>query len=614
MLSTRPTPDVSPGSSLAQSYGELAGALLPGTLGTCLFNGEFDLLGHTGNVAPGPLGEWLRGRSWPAAAGTVAAAAVKMGKHWVTVIALRQDQQLVGVFCVIQRAERPEPPPPAHARAVLQRLKACIDCLHRELAASPPPVILARPQRRQPRLVSAQCDLTTHLHTRDGLEQLYDRLRTQDSIRREDSLVYLDVDHLSVVNESHGFELGDELIVRIAELLAPPFVPKSSFAGRVAGDRFVLVLPDTSTVQAKEIASSIQGAVSRLRIGATDNPIEASVSCGIAALVDMPQGLARAIAAAEVACKMAKSHGRNRVELYSFDDGSIVRRQDNVVAVGLLRNALRSDALMLFAQRIEPLQSGDLRGGYEILLRFKGTEGQPLPPGALIEAASQYQLLPSVDRWVVSHALTMLAPCREALRRSGFSFSINISGQAIGDEPFNEFLIEQLAAADLPAGSVVLEITEQAAVGNLERANSMLGRLQQLGCRIALDDFGTGANSLVALKALRVGRVKIDGSFVRDILTEPRSKAAVNSILELARSMSLETVAEYVENDAIATMVRDMGVDYAQGYAFGKPKPLEEVLAEMEQGLQTDAVLESVPQPEPVLEPAPALRPEPVAS
>jgi len=579
-----PCPSTTPesGPLLAQSYGELVGALLPGTVGVCLFDGELEALGHTGNVAPDPLAGWLRTQRWTASPGAVATAAVRMAKHWVTVIALRQEQSLLGVLCVIQPAERAEPPPPGHARAVLQRLKACIECLWRELAAvSQPPRAAAtrRPERQQLRLVNAQFDLTTHLYTRDGLEQLYERLLAQDSSFRDDSLVYLDVDHLSVVNESHGFELGDELIVRIAELLAPPYMPGTGFAGRVAGDRFVLVLPGASTAQAREIASLIQGAVSRLRIGSVDNPIEASVSCGIAALVDMPQGLARAIAAAEVACKMAKSHGRNRVELYSFDDGSIVRRQDNVVAVGLLRNALRNDGLLLYAQGIEPLQGQRQPGGYEVLLRFKGADGLPQLPGPLIEAASQYQLLPSVDRWVVSRALSMLAPFRKALRRSGKSFSINISGQAIGDESFIEFLAAQLAAADLPQDCIVLEITEQAALVNLARANDMLGRLRQLGCRFALDDFGTGANSLAVLKALQVGRVKIDGSFVRDIVTEPRSRATVSGILELARTLKLETVAEYVETDDITQTVRSMGVDYAQGYAFGEPQPLEQVLA-----------------------------------
>ncbi len=716
------------GSSLAQSYGELAGALLPDTVGVCLFDGDLDLLGSTGSAEPGTLGSWLRAQQWPVVAGRVAAASVRMAKYWVTVIALWQERRLLGVFCVIQQSERSEPPPQGYSRQVLRRLKPCIDCLHRELAVVVPPVpgtvqslsertaelewlfkvthgfsaethdrrvieelldastvhlsarlgVLFVPERRMylssrrdpgtaelleswqsnrdrmlswaqrnhrplvinsagrnnpeqsmpckilsvpvahdngrvsgilgflnppeapdfgnrhtflarhlgrqvSTLVNAQFDLTTGLYTRDGLEQMYCHLLEQDVGRYEHSLVYLDIDHLRVVNESHGFELGDELIVRIAELLAPPFVPEDSFAGRVAGDRFVLVLPDTSALRAREIASSIQAAVSRLRIGPAGNPIDASVSCGIAALVGMPQGLARAIASAEIACKMAKSHGRNRVELYSCDDGSIMRRQDNVVAVGLLRNALKNDGLVLYAQGIEPLQDRERPGGYEILMRMKGADGQPQPPGPLIEAASQYQLLPSVDRWVVSRALSMLAPFREMLRRSGKSFSINISGQALGDESFIQHLVEQLVAVDLPQGSVILEITEQAAVVNLERANDALARLRELGCRFALDDFGTGANSLTALKALQVGRVKIDGSFVRDILTEPRSRATVSGILELARTLSLETVAEYVESAAIADAVRAMGVDYAQGYVFGVPQPLEQVLAGMAQ-------------------------------
>jgi EAL domain-containing protein (putative c-di-GMP-specific phosphodiesterase class I) len=295
----------------------------------------------------------------------------------------------------------------------------------------------------------------------------------------------------------------------------------------------------------------------------------------------MPQGLARALAAAELACKGAKKHGRDRVEVYTCGDDSMMRRHEDVVAVGKLRHALKTDGLLLYAQRIVPLQQTGSAGGYEVLMRLRDKDGTIVAPGALIAAAQRYQLLPTVDRWVASRALQMLAAYRGVLKSSGISISINVSGQSIGDEAFITLFTEQLRAANLPPGSITVEITEQAAVISLGRANDMIARMTAMGCRIALDDFGTGSNSLAYLKGLHITRVKIDGSFVRDVVANRRSQATVRGIVELAKGFSIDTVAEYVESAAIAEKVRDLGVDYAQGYAFGKPEPLDKILAEL---------------------------------
>ncbi|HYL71756.1 MAG TPA: bifunctional diguanylate cyclase/phosphodiesterase, partial [Candidatus Dormibacteraeota bacterium] len=430
-------------------------------------------------------------------------------------------------------------------------------------------------------IVESQFDLMTGLYTRDGLQRNYTRLTEDHPGSADGSALYLDIDHLRVVNELHGFELGNELIVRVAELLAPPFLPAEAFAGRIAGDRFVVVLPGLDPQATQQVAQQLQAAAARLSIGPAHNPIEVSLSCGVAALVDMPDGLARAVAAAEIACKTAKNRGVNRIELYACEESSILRHQGDAIAVGQLRSALKHDGLLLYAQPIVALQDRALAGGYEILLRLRGADGDFLASGPLISAAQQYQLLPSVDRWVATRALQLLAPYRSMLTSRGISLSINVSGQSIGDETFIAMLAEQLRAAALPAGSITIEITEQAAVTNLARAHDMIKRLTALGCRIALDDFGTGTNSLTNLKTLQISRVKIDGSFVRDIATDRRSQATVRGIVELAKGLSMDTVAEYVENDAIAAVVRRMGVDYAQGYAFGKPQPLDALLAEL---------------------------------
>ena len=256
----------------------------------------------------------------------------------------------------------------------------------------------------------------------------------------------------------------------------------------------------------------------------------------------------------------------------------MIRRHVDAVAVGQLRSALKSDRLLLFAQRITSLRDASLPGGYEILLRLRAPDGGVVAPGPLISAAERYQLLPSIDRWVAQRALQVLAPYRGMLKSRGLGISINVSGQSVGSDDYTQQLMSDLKAANLPAGSITVEITEQAAVASLPRAREMIGRLGPWGCKFALDDFGTGSNTLTYLNALPIARVKIDGSFVRDIVTNPRSQATVRGIVELARAFSIDTVAEFVENEAIAEKVRSLGVDYAQGYAFGRPEPLEGIL------------------------------------
>jgi diguanylate cyclase (GGDEF)-like protein len=441
-------------------------------------------------------------------------------------------------------------------------------------------VFLARHVGRQAAsIVEAQFDLMTGLYTRTGLDQMFSSVQSAEAI--ESSVLYLDIDHMHVANELHGFELGNELIVRVAELLSTPTLPADALAARISGDRFAIVLPTSACSDAIKIASELQRAAGRIVIGPSLESFDVSLSAGVSILLPMPDGLARAVAAAELACKTAKQRGRNRVELYAFEDGSMMRRHSDALAVGQLRSALKADRLQLFAQRIAPLQNRSLPGGYELLLRLRTVEGALIAPGTLIEAAQRYQLLPSIDRWVIHRALQVLAPYRGMFRTRSLGMSINVSGQSIGDELFVDQLTALLKDAQLPASCVSVELTEQAAITNMARANQMVERLRVLGCRFALDDFGTGSNSLTYLKSMQVYRVKIDGSFVRDILSNRNSQATVRAIVELAKGLGIETVAEYVETQEIAEAVRAMGVDYAQGYAFGKPEPLEPLLASL---------------------------------
>jgi diguanylate cyclase (GGDEF)-like protein len=426
-------------------------------------------------------------------------------------------------------------------------------------------------------LVDAQFDLMTGLPTRAALERHFDGLCAENphAVR---SICYFDIDELHVCNETHGFELGDEVIVRVAQILTSGVLPMDGPVARISADSFAVIIDGLEPREAARIAQRVLDVVRRIRIGPDEEPVKVSVSGGVAAIVDMPKGFARALAAAELACKAAKDRGRDRVEVYACEDSSMMRRHDDVVVVGQLREAIRTDKLVLFAQPIVALDRERRISGYEVLLRMRGEDGSLVAPAKFMSAAQRYQLLPQIDRYVLRRALEIATPYRGMLREMRATLSINISGQSIGDESFVDFMLRSMRESQIPPALITCEITEQTAVSSLAKAAQMMAKLREAGCGVALDDFGVGANTFAYLKGLPATRIKIDGSFVKDLLANKRSAAMVQSLVALAKQFGLETVGEYVENDELARALQDMGVDHGQGFGFGRPEDMETTL------------------------------------
>jgi EAL domain-containing protein (putative c-di-GMP-specific phosphodiesterase class I) len=289
--------------------------------------------------------------------------------------------------------------------------------------------------------------------------------------------------------------------------------------------------------------------------------------------------LSHALAAAEIACKAAKDRGRNRVETYAEADQSIVRRYTDITLVGTVRSALIEHRFRLEAQPIVPLNGAPDVPKYELLLRMHDEAGHGVPPDKFLSAAERYQLAPAIDRWVVRRTLEILKPLAAELQRRQACFAVNISGQSLGDSDFASFIDGTLRESGLPLELLSFELTETAAVANIVRAETLIRRLRELGCAVALDDFGRGLSSLTYLKTLPVTHLKIDGIFVRDVIGDQRSLSMLSAIVQLARAVNLRTVAECVESDAIRDTVRTLGVDFGQGYALGRPAPIENVLS-----------------------------------
>ncbi len=424
-------------------------------------------------------------------------------------------------------------------------------------------------------------DAMTSLLTRSAFET---QVRAQLAARRQpapECVLYMDIDRMHVVNDNFGMHVGDELINKVAEVLRKKVRP-GALAARIAGDRFAIFLPDCTLEFAQQIGEMLRRQCAELTYARGDGTVQVSVSVGAAELpAESRHRLAHGLANAEIACKAAKDRGRDRVEIFQDADQSIMRRSTDIVVVQALHEALAADRFALFAQPILPLGADHTEPRFEFLLRMVNENSELLPPEKFLSAAERYQLLPAIDRWVIKNSLAILAQHASSLRGRKMRFSINISGASIASEEFLEFIESSIRDSGVPPEILCFELTETSAVSNLARADHLMQRLRKLGCTFALDDFGTGLSSLVYLKSLPVSVLKIDGAFVRDAGTNQRTESMVRAIAQLARTMGMETVAEYVETDELRTRMAGLGVDYGQGFAIGRPVPIDQVLGDL---------------------------------
>jgi Amt family ammonium transporter len=436
----------------------------------------------------------------------------------------------------------------------------------------------ARMARAFGKAVSLPRDPLTKLLARSGFEREVARLREASSRREAGALLYGDIDQLHVINDLWGFEVGDAAIAHVGTELRRIAATCDAAASRLSGDRFTIFVPDCTMTRARELAEQICSTVGASKFGSASQNIQLSMSWGVAPLPLHDMTLDHGLAAAEVACKAAKDRGRNRVELYQDTDASIIRRRDDMLIVGRLRTCLDEGRFQVFGQAIARLLPGDQTRRYEMLVRLIDEKDKLVMPQQFMSSATRYQLLPQLDRTVVAHVLSKL---REAKSVPGFQplqVSINLSGPTISEVQFADWLVDQVKNCGVPASWIGFELTETAAIANLERAQLLMSRLGAMGCTFALDDFGTGVNSLAYLKALKLSMIKIDGTFIRDLLENERSESLVRGIAQLAHSMGIETVAEYVETPMLCMRLIDLGVQFGQGYALGHPVLLDRIL------------------------------------
>ena len=436
-------------------------------------------------------------------------------------------------------------------------------------------------------------DPLTGATNRRGFEQrLAQLLESARTGKREHALCYLDLDHFKVVNDTCGHVAGDELLRRLPALLQPLVRPDDVVA-RLGGDEFALLLEDCSLEQAARIAERVRDTVRDFRFAWQYRSFRLGASIGVVGLNAASPGPTSVLGAADAACYVAKDQGPNQVHVCWPHDLAIARRRGELRWVARLKAALDENRFRLHAMSIAPLAGGPAMH-HELLLRLADTRGGLVMPGAFLPAAERYQLMPLIDRWVIEHAAGFLgqAAAREPQLRT-HRFGINLTGESLRDPLLLEIVRETLARHAVPASMVYFEFTETAAIANLGAAVEFMRGLRDLGCRLALDDFGCGMSSFSYLKHLPVDFLKIDGSFIREVESNPVDQAIVRAVQAVGRQMGIPAIAEYVETEAIRDYLRGLGVEYGQGYAIARPVPVEEFLLPGEGALSRAATASS---------------------
>lgn len=391
---------------------------------------------------------------------------------------------------------------------------------------------------------------------------------------RAGALLYLDLDQFKVVNDTCGHSAGDLLLRQLADVLRAQ-VPKSGALARLGGDEFAVLLTDCNLAIATDIAEALRAAIGAFRFAWRDNALQVGVSIGIVPIDASSDTIGTLMSAADVACYVAKDLGRNRIHVY--EEGDAAERHQEMQWVARINRALQEERFELFYQPIVPI--GPSEGHwphYELLLRMRDERGELVQPTAFIPAAERYNLMPGLDRWVISQVLETLV-YRGLPGTKPYTLAINLSGTTLNDARFLDFVLDELTATDVPPGALCFEITETAAIANLDRVVSFMRALKARGCRFSLDDFGTGLSSLTYLKTLPVDYVKIDGQFVRNVLRDGADECVVESIARMARAFKIHAIAERVESRDVMKRLGELGVSFAQGYFIAVPQPVSEL-------------------------------------
>ena len=426
---------------------------------------------------------------------------------------------------------------------------------------------------RQQSHYQANHDLLTGLANRYHFDRrLQEVLDKAKATRSEYALCFMDLDQFRIINTHYGYRAGDALLCQLAAFLSSN-IRQHDVLARLGGDEFVLLLTDCNLEQASRIAQTLCRKVEQFTCCWDDQAFSVSLCIGIAMLDRHTTSVHWALGQAESACLSAKKQGRGNMRIAHPNDTEINRQRDDMQWLARLEQALAHNQFKLYYQPIKALNDATdlISKHYEILLRLDDGSGGLISPGTFFPIAERYGLAPQIDRWVIETVFGWLHQHRPSITSI---FAINLSGQSLSIPHLAEFVADRIEHYELCGAQLCFEITETAAIANLSIATELIRRLRALGCHFALDDFGSGLSSFAYLKHLDVEFLKIDGLFVKDIAQNSLDRTMVQSIHEIGHALGKKTIAEHVENEATLQILRDIGVDYSQGFHIGMPEPL----------------------------------------
>jgi diguanylate cyclase (GGDEF)-like protein/PAS domain S-box-containing protein len=391
-------------------------------------------------------------------------------------------------------------------------------------------------------------------------------------------LCYLDLDRFKLINDTAGHSAGDQCLIQVTSLIQS-CIRNNDILGRLGGDEFGLILQNCNHESALKISSNITKTISEMEFNWDGCNFNIGVSIGINPLNKNTKDSAEAIRKADLACYTAKDHGRGRVYIYEEQDSELIRREEENYWATRIKKAIKENRLKLYAQPIVSLKYGDkYNRHYEILVRLLDEDNKIVQPNSFIPAAERYNLMTSIDRKIIFETFQFINEHAHEDEHNTH-YSINLSGNTLGDDTITDYIRDTAEKFKIDTKTICFEITETTAIKNLQQAKSLIKKLKFVGFKFALDDFGSGLSSFQYLKNLPIDYLKIDGSFVADMVNNNIDHAMVSAINEVGHVMGIETIAEYVENDQIIKKLQEMNVDYAQGYGIAQPKPLEETLS-----------------------------------
>jgi diguanylate cyclase (GGDEF)-like protein/PAS domain S-box-containing protein len=417
--------------------------------------------------------------------------------------------------------------------------------------------------------------LTGLINRREFETRLQAALESARSGNEHHVLCYLDMDQFKIVNDTCSHSAGDKLLKEVSDILRGGLRDTDVLA-RVGGDEFGILLKNCMLEDAMGITENMLAAIRTINNDSWGLIFKVSASIGIAELDRDAESITAVMRKADLACYAAKDHGRNRIHIYQRSDLELARRHSEMKWASRLTEAIKEERLVLYCQDIVPtMPHSGKHHHFEILVRMLDETGELVMPERFLPAAERYNLVIALDRWVITRSFAWYAASRQSR-----VMSINLSGNSLTDDSFLDFVKDELARHAVSPASVCFEITETAAIANLDYAVRFVTELKQLGCLFALDDFGSGLSSFSYLRKLPVDYLKIDGSFIRGLDTDPVNAAMVNAIFQLGKVMGIETIAEFVENDATLQLLAEIGVDYAQGFGIARPGPIDAGMAE----------------------------------